>query len=147
MIGEWWQWCILGIVLIIAELYVPMFLLIWFGLGALVVALIQHLNFTQEIYIQLGMWTTFSVVMTLLWFRLFKVRLMKSPVGTSSGGVIGEVGMITESVAPFHKGKIRFQKPIMGSDVWVCVSDTTLSAGERAKLVAIEGNFLIVEAE
>lgn len=145
MIGEWWQWCILGIALIVSELYVPMFVLIWFGLGALGVSLIQHVNFTHDVYLQLGMWLTFSIVMTLLWFRCFKARLLKTSIGTSTGGIIGEVGIIVEEVAPFQKGTIRFQKPIMGSDVWVCVSEKTLNTGNRAKLVAIEGNYLIVE--
>ncbi len=33
---EWWQWAVAGIVLVLAELAVPAFVLIWFGLGALV---------------------------------------------------------------------------------------------------------------
>ena len=37
---EWWHWAVAGIVLILAELAVPAFVLVWFGLGALIVALI-----------------------------------------------------------------------------------------------------------
>ena len=34
---EWWHWVVFGFVLIIAELAVPQFVLVWFGLGALLV--------------------------------------------------------------------------------------------------------------
>jgi signal peptidase I len=37
---EWWHWAVSGIVLILAELVVPAFVLVWFGLGALLVALV-----------------------------------------------------------------------------------------------------------
>ena len=36
---EWWHWIVLGIGLVIAELAVPAFFVIWFGLGALLVGL------------------------------------------------------------------------------------------------------------
>ena len=36
---EWWHWIVLGIALVIAELAVPAFFVIWFGLGALLVGL------------------------------------------------------------------------------------------------------------
>ena len=32
---EWWHWIVLGLVLTLAELAVPAFFIIWFGLGAL----------------------------------------------------------------------------------------------------------------
>ncbi|MDD5177240.1 MAG: hypothetical protein PHQ05_12550 [Sterolibacterium sp.] len=34
---DWWQWAVAGIALILAELAVPAFVLVWFGLGGLVV--------------------------------------------------------------------------------------------------------------
>ncbi len=34
---EWWHWAVTGILLILSELAVPAFVLVWFGLGALLV--------------------------------------------------------------------------------------------------------------
>ena len=36
---EWWHWIVLGFALVIAELAVPAFFIIWFGLGALLAGL------------------------------------------------------------------------------------------------------------
>ncbi len=36
----WWHWAVAGLVLILTELAIPAFVLIWFGLGALLVAVI-----------------------------------------------------------------------------------------------------------
>ena len=37
---EWWHWVVGGIVLILAELAIPSFFIVWFGLGALLVGLL-----------------------------------------------------------------------------------------------------------
>ena len=37
---EWWHWAVLGIGLVIAELAVPAFFIVWFGLGALLVSVV-----------------------------------------------------------------------------------------------------------
>ena len=39
---EWWHWVVGGIVLILAELAIPSFFIVWFGLGALLVAIERH---------------------------------------------------------------------------------------------------------
>ena len=33
----YWHWLVLGVVLIVAEIFIPSFTILWFGLGALVV--------------------------------------------------------------------------------------------------------------
>ena len=35
----WWHWVVLGIVLVLLELAVPTFFLVWFGVGAIVVGI------------------------------------------------------------------------------------------------------------
>jgi len=37
----WWHWIVLGIVVVLLELAVPAFFLVWFGLGALIVGVFQ----------------------------------------------------------------------------------------------------------
>jgi hypothetical protein len=39
---------------------------------------------------------------------------------------------------------VRFQKPLVGSEVWECISDETIKSGERVKVLGIEGSFLKV---
>lgn len=140
---EWWHWAVGGLVLIVAELVVPSFVLIWFGLGALVVALaiaLAGIGFT----LQLGLWLIVSLVLVAVWFKVFKPGMHKTRIGMADANVIGEIGMLGRDVAPFEKGEVRFQKPILGADVWECISDDTIRCGERVRVVAIEGSFLKV---
>ncbi|MDO8960093.1 MAG: NfeD family protein [Rhodocyclaceae bacterium] len=139
----WWHWAVGGIALIVAELAVPSFVLIWFGLGALVVALavaVASIGFTT----QLALWLIVSLALVAGWFKVFKPNMHKTKIGMADANVIGEVGMLVHDVAPFAKGEVRFQKPILGADVWECIADEAIKSGERVRVVAVEGSFLKV---
>lgn len=144
MLMEWWQWAVGGLLLILAELAVPAFVLIWFGLGALLVALLlavlPHLGWTA----QLTIWLIGSLAFVALWFKWFKPNRHKTRVGMSEANIIGEIGLLTHEVAAFQKGEVRFQKPMLGSDVWPCIADEQISAGARVRVLAVEGSLLKV---
>jgi inner membrane protein len=140
---EWWHWAVAGIVLILAELAVPAFVLVWFGLGALLVALLTvvvDIGLTA----QLATWLAASLVLIVLWFRVFRPESHKTRIGTADAEVIGEVGLLARDVAPFEKGEVRFQKPLLGADSWPCIADEAIKAGERVRVVTVEGSFLKV---
>ncbi|NWG30974.1 MAG: NfeD family protein [Rhodocyclaceae bacterium] len=140
----WWHWAVGGIVLIVAELVVPSFVLIWFGAGALVVALAVALA-DLTLTAQLGLWLIVSLVLVAAWFKVFKPGMHKTRIGMADADVIGEVGLLVRDVAPFEKGEVRFQKPLLGDDVWTCIADEAIKSGERVRVVAVEGSFLKVE--
>jgi len=141
---EWWHWIVLGLALVIAELAVPAFFIIWFGLGALLVGLVMLGLPELSLTAQLAIWTAASLSMVVLWFRVFKPGFQKTRIGTAAGEAIGEIGLLVSAVAPFERGKVRFQRPVLGSEEWVCVADSPIAAGERVKVVAVEGSFLTV---
>lgn len=140
---EWWHWAVAGIGLILAELAVPAFVLIWFGAGALAVALVLALSSISWIA-QLALWLVISVALTIIWFRFFKPGQLKTRIGASDPSVVGEVGLLSHSVGPFERGEVRLQKPVLGADVWPCISDETINAGERVRVVSVEGSLLKV---
>ncbi|MFN6961096.1 MAG: NfeD family protein [Rhodocyclaceae bacterium] len=140
----WWHWAVGGIVLIVAELVVPSFVLIWFGAGALVVALAVALA-DLTLTAQLGLWLIVSLTLVAAWFQVFKPNMHKTKIGMADAAVIGEVGVLIRAVAPFEKGEVRFQKPILGDDVWTCIADEPIKSGERVHVVAVEGSYLKVE--
>lgn len=140
---EWWHWIVGGIALVIAELVVPSFFIVWFGLGALLVGLLM-LGIDLSPTAQLGVWSIASLAMVVLWFRVFKQSFIKTRAGTADGDVIGEIGLLVNAVAPFERGKVRFQRPVLGSEEWVCLADTAIAAGDRVRVVAVEGSFLKV---
>jgi len=141
---EWWTWIVGGIVLMLAELAITSFFVIWFGLGALLVGLLMLLMPELSLTAQLATWTLASLAMVVLWFRVFKRSEHKTLVGSAEGEVLGEIGLLVGAVAPFERGKVRFQRPVLGSEEWVCLADAAIAAGERVKVVAVEGSYLKV---
>ena len=80
--------------------------------------------------------------LVVLWFRVFKPSQHATLAGRSSAQAIGEVGLLVKEIAPFQKSQVRFQVPLFGSDTWECVSDETIGAGERVKVVSVDGSIL-----
>ena len=140
----WWHWVVLGIALVLLELAVPAFFLVWFGLGALIVGVvllaIPSLSFAWQILI----WIVFSLAFIWMWFKVFKPGFYKTRAGMSKGAVIGEIGLVIRDIRPFEKGQIRFQKPMLGDEVWEAIADEEIKAGERVRVLDVEGNILKV---
>lgn len=140
----WWHWALIGFAFILAELLLPAFVLVWFGLGAFLVTLAMLLIPAMDPTPQILLWTLSSVLMVILWFKVFKPSHHKVLVGRASAHIEGEVGMLAEAVAPFKNGKVRFQRPVLGSDLWECIADEPMEAGTRVKVVRIEGSMITV---
>ena len=141
---EWWYWVVGGVLLILLELAIPAFFVLWFGLGALLVGLLMLLAGALALTTQLLVWGLASLAMVALWFKVFRRDRHKTLIGTADGTVLGEVGLLVGAVEPFQRGKVRFQRPILGADEWVCVAETAIAAGERVRVVSVEGSFLKV---
>ncbi|THF64528.1 NfeD family protein [Pseudothauera nasutitermitis] len=144
MMIEWWHWAIAGLVLVVLELAIPSFFVLWFGLGALLTALVLYAAPQLGLAGQLGIWAAASVVMALLWFRVFRPSRHKTLIGTAAGEVIGEIGLLVSAVAPFQRGKVRFQRPVLGAEEWACMAEAEIAAGERVRVVSVEGSFVKV---
>ena len=142
---EWWQWVVGAVALSMLELAIPAFVLIWFALGALLVALVLFVMPSLVPTTQLVIWLFASVVMVYLWFKIFKPGRHKTLIGTSDANVIGEIGLLTRNVAPFEKGEVRFQKPLLGGESWPCISDSNIAVGERVRIIGVEGSMLKVD--
>jgi membrane protein implicated in regulation of membrane protease activity len=141
---EWWHWVVLGLCLAMAELAVPAFFIIWFGIGAVGVGIVLFMAPDLNMATQILLWSGLSALLVGLWFRYLKPRTVSS-VGTSAASVAGEVGILVADISPETRGHVRFQKPILGSDLWECYADNAIKAGERVRVIVIEGNFIKVE--
>ncbi len=139
----WWHWVVAGIALALGELGLGSFFVIWFGLGALVVGMallaLPGLAFSTQIIL----WTLSSLVMTGLWFLFGRGKDAQLGAGQAAD-VIGEIGVLVSAVEPFQKGQVRFQKPLMGSEVWPCIADEAIAAGQRVRVVMVDGQLLKV---
>lgn len=140
----WWHWIVLGIALLLLELAVPAFFVIWFGAGAIIVGLVllavPALSFAWQIVI----WSACSLLLIWLWFKVFRPNMHKTRAGMSRGALVGEVGLVTRDIRPFEKGQIRFQKPILGDETWEALAEEEIRTGDRVRVLDVEGNTLKV---
>lgn len=141
----WWHWAVLGFGLVLAELIIPSFVIVWFGLGGFLVMAAMLVAPMLSLTAQILIWTLSSIVMTVLWFRVFRRNYHKILVGRASANLVGEIGMITAPVEPFRNGKVRFQKPLVGSDLWDCIANEKIDIGARVRVESVDGNIVTVK--
>jgi membrane protein implicated in regulation of membrane protease activity len=146
MILTWMHWVSFGIVLMIAELAIGSFFIFWFGLGSVLVGVLMLLAPGLPFAAQVLAWAAASILFVVLWFKVFKPNQLKTRVGLSTEQFSGEVGLVTRTIQPFHKGQVQFQRPILGDEKWAALSDREIAVGERVRVVRVEGNIIRVQA-
>jgi len=142
----YWYWLVFGMLLIIAEIFIPSFTVLWFGLGAIIVALILWLLPDLAASWQLFVWAIASIVFTFLWFKLFKPLMTdRTQAGISREAILGESGQVIKTPAAGHRGIVRFAMPLLGTDEWPFICEQEVGSGDRVFVKDVSGNTLIVE--
>lgn len=136
----WWHWVVLALVLIGIEMMTPTFFLMWMGLGALLTALVAGL-FNPGFAVQLTLWAVATGGMTAVWLKFFR-NPDRTHAGQAKESVLGVVGLVTRAVPEMGEGEILFQRPVLGADRWPAVADAPIAAGEKAKIVDVQGQTL-----
>tara|TARA_B110000483_G_scaffold105162_1_gene128298 strand:+ start:5473 stop:5919 length:447 start_codon:yes stop_codon:yes gene_type:complete len=141
----YWHWIVLGIVLMLAEIFIGSFFIFWFGAAAVVVGLSLTLAPSISAPTQLIFWTLLSLVFAVAWFRFLK-PLSKdvTKAGLSREALIGEIGQVLSVPNGDKRGMVRFPAPLLGSDEWLIMSQDSLSIGDRVSVKDVSGNSLIV---
>jgi membrane protein implicated in regulation of membrane protease activity len=136
---------LLGMALMIAEMFLASFFVIWFGLGALLVGMCLWIEPGLSLGIQLLLWTAASGLMTLLWFRYLR-PLMKdrTHAGNARDAAIGEAGRVLRAPHGDQRGVVRFTTPLLGDDEWQFICDEPVAVGDRVYVKDFSGNTLIV---
>ena len=142
----YWLWLILGAVLVIAEIFIPSFTILWFGLAAGIVSLLLWISPGMDFSTQLLIWTLCSIGFTLFWFKVLKPRMLdRTKAGISREAVLGQSGQVIQVPVGEQRGQVRFTTPLLGSDEWSFICDTTVAIGDRVLVREVSGNTLIVE--
>ncbi len=138
----WWHWMALGFILIAAEIVVPSFVIIWFGVAAVIVSLIDFI-FSTDLSTEIFWWIVFSIFFQYMWFKKFKPKtLTKSGQADES---MGKKGVVLEDIKPYGRGKVRFEIPILGSRDWIVTADELIKSGEEVISIEALGNMLKVK--
>jgi len=142
----YWHWLVIGMLLIIGEIFMASFTMFWFGLGGLVVALALGLAPALSLTWQLLIWAVSSAVFTLLWFKLIRPRMKdRTTAGIALESAIGESGQVIKAPAEDRRGVVRFTTPLLGSDEWPFICEDPVMPGNRVFVKDISGNTLVVE--
>lgn len=142
---HYWHWLVFGMVLIIAELFIPSFTIFWFGLGALAVGGLAWMVPTLGLTMQLLLWAIFSALLTAFWFLVMKPRMVdKTRAGMSREALLGETGQVIRTPEGDRRGVVRFSKPLLGSDEWSFICDESVRIGDRVQIRDVSGNTLVV---
>lgn len=141
----YWHWIVLGIVLVIAEAFIPSFTIFWFGLAAAMVGALLWLGLPMDLTTQILAWALLSCAFCALWFLVIKPRMHdKTTAGISREGVIGQTGQVVAVPGPDGLGRVRFSIPLLGDDEWPMRCPDPVQLGDRVTVVDITGNTLVV---
>lgn len=135
-------WLLVGLVLILLELMIPGLILLFFGIGAWIVALLclfLDLSLNWQIVIFLA---TSGVSLALL-RKYLQAKFFKAKDGQEDGladEFIGKTATVTAEIKPNHPGKVEFK-----GAPWTASSDTELKKGDTVVIVDKESITLIVK--
>jgi len=140
----WIGWLILGIGLIIAEIFTLGFFLLWFGIGALAAAFAGMLG--APFIVQFLIFAVLSVAMTAMSRTIFAKYLSHSEENTVKMGMDslpGQIGTVTgASSGALNEGAVK----VFGS-TWTAFpidGESLLEEGEKVEVVSIKGSSIYV---
>ena len=136
-------WLVTGILLILSELIVPGFIVIFFGLGALLAAAVAFLTDTGVVT-QGYIFIIASLLSLIIGRRYFRKTLHgKCEVAhgdADDDGLVGAVGTVTHAINPPQGGRVD----VRGSE-WKAIADHPIEAGTTVTVIAKDNITLTVQ--
>ncbi|PKO49872.1 MAG: NfeD family protein [Betaproteobacteria bacterium HGW-Betaproteobacteria-20] len=145
MLESMWVWGVIGLVLLALEMVTVTFYVMWFGVAAIILAVLTWLMPGMSVAVQLFLFAILSIGSLFVWRTYYKKTSSDSRVGQAQGEEIGRVGIIIEPVSATQNGRIQFTQGVMGSREWAAVANEAIEAGTQAEVIAVEGNSLRVK--
>ncbi len=139
---QWHWWAGLGLLLLIAEIFVPGFFLLCLGIGCAGGSIAAALGAGSSVQL-----LAFSAVTLLAFFTIRPVLMKKlwtgETVRTNVDALIGRRARVTQDFEP----ALRLGRVAIDGDDWraECVSDRALRTGDLVDIVRVESNTLVVK--
>ncbi len=134
--SPWLIWFLVGIAVILGELAVPGFVIIFFGLGclgaAVVAAIVPDAYSTQVVAFLIVSLTSLATLRKVA-MRIFVGR-SEEMAGDDTGNVlVGARIKIDEDLEAGREGRVRYR-----GSVWTAVAEDRLPAGSEAEIVGVD---------
>ncbi|MBN2185471.1 MAG: NfeD family protein [Candidatus Krumholzibacteriota bacterium] len=141
----WVIWIVVGILLLIGEIFTPGFVLACFGIACFVSGLFAALSFGIRVQ-----FIVFSLVTLLVFFRIRPMMLKYlhksgSKLKTNVDALVGKKGMVVEKIDPnAETGRI-----VVGGENWRGVSEDNIVVEKGTKIIVkrVEGTKLFVTVD
>lgn len=119
-------WLTLGIIMLVFETFMPGFVILFFGLGALVVSLVCALYNNVSLNMQLLIFIVSSIALLGLLRKTCKnvftgLFASKNKMPENINSNIGEKALVIEKIIPARNGKIEFH-----GTTWDAIADETI---------------------
>ena len=142
----WILWCVLGAVLIIAEIFTSGFVLLWFGVGALAAAFAALIGI-NSLALQFLIFAVVSIGLTAASRTIFVNYMSREKTGehlrTGVDALPGKVGtVVSSSRGALQEGAVK----VFGS-TWTAYpadGEMPLEAGERVRVESVQGASIYV---
>jgi membrane protein implicated in regulation of membrane protease activity len=137
-----WLWLIGGVLMLIAELIAPGFFLVFLGTAAVATGLFTLL-FGFGLTPQLALFAIYSLVALMLGRRIYANAAQQGGdplLNDPSARLVGKVATVVAAVDQ-QDGRVR-----LGDSHWSARGGPA-AAGDRVRIVGVDGNCLTVEAE
>lgn len=141
----WILWTILGVILIIAEIFTPGFVLLWFGIGALAAALggFVGLSFPLQFLIFFIISITLTAASRTIFVNYFAHEDGDGGLKTGVDALPGKIGtVVTSSHGALREGAVK----VFGS-TWTAYpaeGEDPLEAGDRVVVESVQGASIYV---
>ncbi len=139
-----WNWVVLGFILLLLELIFPGVFFVWFGLGALLTALVSllfyHLPWVASWEVEVIFFLIFSIIMVLIGRNFFRRdRETDEPLlNRRTDQIIGKRVVLEEPVRD-GKGRIR-----VDDTIWR-IKGPDLPEGTEVKVIAFDNGVFTIE--
>jgi membrane protein implicated in regulation of membrane protease activity len=141
MSGLWYIWLIVGAIFIVAEMFTSGFVLLWFGVGALIAAVLA-LTGVITLPGQVLVFLAVSVALTIASRTIFENIFMRLSPGrelkTGMDTLPGQIGLVViASSGATREGAVR----VFGSTwrAFPAAGEESLSEGEQVRIERVEG--------
>jgi|SRR5690554_1259165 len=133
-----WFWLIIFIVAIVIEFSTTELVSLWFAIAAVIAMIISLANPTN-VWLQVIVFFTVGFILMGV-TRPFLVKYFKrNVIDTNVDAFIGKAAQVIVKISHTEHGKVLFE----GTE-WTAVSSETIDDGAMVRILAIEGNKLIV---
>lgn len=135
----WQIWLIISGIFFVMEMMTVGFLVFWFGIGALLAAVVSIL--TDNIIIQTTVFVISSTLLLFLTKPLVKKLSRSDKVQTNAYSIIGKKGIVTREI----NSKKGIGQVKIGSEIWTAKSSSPILEGTEIIVKEIDGVKVIVE--